>query len=79
MQRSPWACGCAPGVRGLFPEVGFVGGQAVGFQLHGLAFGVLAHQQKIPVVGHQDLTVFSPVAGDLLAVGGDPGVVCWWA
>jgi hypothetical protein len=67
--------GQAPGVGGFSPKISFVGGQAVGFQLHLVAFGILPDEKEIPQVSHQHLAVFAPVAGDLLAVGGKPGVV----
>src|ERR1035441_1404324 len=60
---------------GIGPEPGFIARQAVGFQLDLAAFRIAAHQDEIAVVGDQDLVVAAPVFADLLAVGGDPGVV----
>ena len=39
----------------------YEGARRVGFELHPLAGGVLPHQDEIPVVGHQDLSVASPI------------------
>ena len=63
------------GSGGRSQNAGFTGGQAVGFQLHRLPFGILPHQQEVPEIGDQDLAVFAPVAGDLLPLGGEPGVL----
>jgi hypothetical protein len=60
---------------GVGPELGFIARQAVGFQLGLAAFGIAAHQDEIAVVGDQDLLVAAPVFADLLATGGDPGVL----
>ena len=67
--------GFLAGVVGIRPELVFSACQAVGFQLDRLAFGIAAQQDKIAIVGHQDLFVAAPVFADLLAIGGDPGVV----
>ena len=56
-------------------EIGGGVGQAEGFQTDGLAAGVLAHHHEVAGVGDQHLAVTLPVAADLLAVGGEPGVV----
>ncbi len=45
------------------------------FQLLGPALRVLAHEHEVPVVGHQHQAVAGPIAADLTAVGGEPGVV----
>ena len=56
-------------------EVGGGVGQAEGFQTDGPASGVLAHHHEVAGVGDQHLAVTLPVAADLLAFGGEPGVV----
>jgi len=61
-------------VQGRLPELGFSFSQALGFQLGWLAFGFLAHQKKIPEIGDENLTVFTPTPGNLLPVYGAPGV-----
>jgi hypothetical protein len=63
------------GVPGRSPKVRFIVGQSVDFQRDGLAGSILAHQDEIPVIGHQDLPVFSQVAAHLVAVGGHPGII----
>ena len=63
------------GVPGPGPKVRFTVGQSVDFQRDGLAGSILAQQDKIPVIGHQDLPVFSQVAGYLVAVGGQPSII----
>ena len=50
-------------------------GEAEGLQTDGLAAGVLPHHHEVAGVGDQYLAVTLPVAADLLAVGGEPGVV----
>ena len=50
-------------------------GQPEGLQLGGPALGVLAQQHEVAGVGHQDQAVTLPVAADLVAVGGEPGIV----
>lgn len=59
---------------GGVPEIGFVVGQAVGFELYGFAGGILADKDEVSIVCDQDLAIFTPVAADLFAVGGQPGV-----
>ena len=50
-------------------------GQPEGLELCRQAVGVLAHQHEIAGVGYQDQSIAAPVAADLIAVGGQPGVV----
>lgn len=59
---------------GGVPEIGFVLGQAVGFEFYGIAGGILADKDEVSIVGDEDLAIFAPVAADLLAIGGEPGV-----
>jgi hypothetical protein len=59
---------------GGIPEIGFVLGQAVGFELYGFAGGILADKDEVSIVSDQDLAIFAPVAADLLAIGGEPSV-----
>ena len=49
--------------------------QPEGFQLRRAALGVLAHEHEVAGVGHQHETVAVPVAADLTAFRGQPGVV----
>ena len=63
-------------MRQLRVELGRRLRQGEGFQLHRVAGGVLADQDELASVGDQHLPVALPVVGDLLAVGGVPGVVC---
>ena len=50
-------------------------GQPQRLQAHWIAGGVLAHQHEVAGVGDQHLPVALPIAGDLVAGGGEPGVV----
>ena len=69
------AVGEGPGVLQLGLEVGCGTGQPEGFQLGRVALGVLAQQDEVPGVGDQHQPVQSPVAADLGAVHGQPGIV----
>ena len=50
-------------------------GHAKGLQLGGVSLRVLAQQDEIAGVGDEDEAVSVPVAADLIAFGGEPGVV----
>lgn len=63
------------GMSGSAPEGGFGIGEAKGFEFYGIAGGVFADENEVAIVGDEDLAVFRPVAADLSAVGGKPGVV----
>ena len=77
-QRRPDAVGEGAGVLQLGLEVGGGVGQPEGLQLGRVALGILAQQHKVAGVGDQHETVALPVAADLSAVGGEPGVVASW-
>ena len=67
--------GFLAGIAGIGPELVFSARQAVGFELDLAAFGIAAHEDEIAVVGHQDLVVAVAVFSDLLAIGGERGVL----
>ena len=50
-------------------------GQPEGLQLGGSAFRVFAQQHEVAGVGNENKAVAVPVAADLTATGGEPGVV----
>ena len=52
-----------------------VGCQLERFKLCRQAVGVLAHQHEVAGVGDQNQAIAAPVAADLIAIGGEPGVV----
>ena len=74
-QRRTDAVGEGAGVLQLGLEVGGGVCQPEGLQLDGLPLRVLPQQHKVAGVGDQHETVALPVAADLRAVGGEPGVV----
>ena len=53
--------GKGPGLGRLAPKIGLVGCQPVRLQLGRSPLIILAHQHKVPVVGHQHLTVLVPI------------------
>ena len=73
-----WAAAVFFGMGGSVPEFLFRSGEAVRFQLDGLAGRVLADDEEVAIVRDENEPVFSPIAADLLALGGDPSVVRSW-
>ena len=59
----------------LAPEVFRAVRQPEGFELRGAAGCVFAQQHEVAQVRHQHEPVFAPIAADLRAVRGQPGVV----
>ena len=50
-------------------------GEADGLELGGATLGVLAEEDEVAEVGDEDEAVLRPIAADLVAFGGQPGVV----
>src|SRR5260370_21695897 len=60
------------------PEFFFRCGETIGFEFGRLAGRVLTDDHKVAVVGNENQPVFSPIAADLFALRGDPGVFSGW-
>src|SRR5438445_9803262 len=62
-------------MRGGVPKIALRICETVGFELDGFAGSILSNEDEVAVIGYENLTVFRPIAANLLAIGRNPSVI----